>query len=270
MTSDGEPSAAGVINDVEGLCDVFTDVFGVDFLAGQDKDVVMEAARQSLQDAHLHRDYDFGDAKDTQQTVICEHTSQFTGCRFWIDEDNSEKMVFISETDAAAYEYQKRGFTEYGKNAISNISLIPQKTRRTGSEVNVRDRPPPIDLKIPAKLPKLSADTTKIAAQVVEEFETKVVDADADEVYSPLRLWTQEARRGITVPSTFCTRLNQYYAIKVIHKDVDPKDLNVTATNLKKEAREAMANAPARQDKSDFWYVTCVDVYNNSHTIAEE
>jgi hypothetical protein len=127
--SNGEPSAVSIINDAEGLCDVFKDVFGDGFLEGEDKDVVVETAKQNLLDVRLHRDYDFAETNNTQQTVICEHTSQFMGCCFWIDEDSSEKMVFISETDASAHEYQKRGFTEYSKNAISDISLIPQKTR---------------------------------------------------------------------------------------------------------------------------------------------
>lgn len=259
MAEGDAPSTVGVISDANGLCDVFSDVFGAGLLAATDKDTIVESAKQNLNDAHLHLEYDFPDGSNTQKTAICEHTSQFTGCRLWIDEDSGQKIVFISETDAAAYEYQRRGFVQYEKNAISNISLIPQKVRRAGTEVNIWDRLPPVDVKIPRKLPNLPSD--KVAETIIREFEAKVVDVEADEVYSPIRLWTQEERKGIVVPHTFCTRLNQYYAIRALHANVDPKDLKVTATKLKLDAREAMKG---KKDKDDFWYLTCVELYDNS------
>lgn len=251
-----------IISSVEDLCNVFTDVYSDDVY--ESKECAIEAARQNLSDARLHREYDFGAKKDTQQTVICEHTSQFTGCRFWIDEDSSEKVVFISETDAAAFEYQRRGFSEYNKTAISDISLIPQKTRRYGIEINIWDRPPPTEVTIPRKLPKLPIDRGELALAIIKEFEMKVVDVDTREVYSPLRLWTKEARRDLnySVPSTFGSRLNQYYAIKVIHRGTDPESIGESGKELIKKARERMRNEKDNID--DFWYVTCMEVYNSN------
>lgn len=253
-SSDNEPSLVGIISDADDFCNLFTGVFGDDLLTGSDKDTIVETAKRSLQNARLFREYDFDDAKDTQQTVMCEHTSQFTGCRFWIDEDSDEKVVLISETEASAYEYKWwQGFTEYEKSAISNISLIPQKVRRAGTEIDIWDRPIPADVKIPEKLPSLPSNSSMVAATVVREFELKVVDVDGNEVYTPLRLWTKEARSGKTIPSTFCTRLNMYYAIKVLHSNVDPENIDSTAKTLVKEARSATEGF----DKpNDFWYNT--------------
>jgi hypothetical protein len=116
---------------------------------------------------------------------MCEHTSQFTGCRFWIDEDSDEKVVLISETEASAYEYKWwQGFTEYEKSAISNISLIREKVRQAGTEIDIWDRPIPADVKIPEKLPSLPSNSSMVAVTVVREFELKVVDVDGNEVYS--------------------------------------------------------------------------------------
>jgi hypothetical protein len=47
----------------------------------------------------------------------------------------------------------------------------------------------------------------------------------------------KEARRGLnySVPSTFGSRLNQYYAIKVIHKDTDPESIGESGKELIKK-----------------------------------
>jgi len=99
-------SEVAIVDDVDALCNVFERAFGAQLMDADDKDTVVETAKQKLQDSHLHRLYDFGSALEMKQTVICERTSQFTRCCMWIDEDSEERRVFIMETEVAADEFK--------------------------------------------------------------------------------------------------------------------------------------------------------------------
>jgi hypothetical protein len=251
-------SNATVIHDVDSLCSVFKDTIGG---VTSDKDAVMETVKQNMDGAGLHRPYDFGGAEATNPTVVCEHTSQFTKCRLWIDEDSDEKVVFISETEAAAYEYKRRGFTEYEKSAISNVNMIPEKVRKPGMELSVFARPIPIDTVVADRIPPPRKDMT-FAATVVEQFEDKIVDVKANEVYSPLRLWTKDARKGQKIPSSFHNRLNCYYAIKKFYANEDPSELTVSAKDLIRKARQDTSDT--REPNADFWFDACIELYSNT------
>lgn len=200
------------------------------------------------------------------QTVVCEHTAQFKGCRVWIDHDDERKVAFISETEAVAREFEKQGFTEYQKHSISDPTMVPRKARLASSTlpiiVNVMDRPAPAETKIPEILPSPRVGMT-LAAFVVEQFEDRVIDIENDEVFSPIRLWTLEARKvhrekGGNMPSAFLSRLTCYFAVKKLYNAVSPDNITDNQRVLISKARSLATN---KEGKNDFWFDACVDIY---------
>ena len=230
-------------------------------------DELVQEHMQHLRESHLFKEYDFGSDPAQTQTVVCEHTAQLKGCRVWIDKDDERDLMFISETDAAAQEFEKRGFTEYTKHSISDVCMVPKKAARSSGLpiIDVLDRPAPSETKIPETLPSPRVGMT-LAAFVVEQFEDRVIDIENDEVFSPIRLWTTEARKvaqkgkGGKLPSAFLSRLNCYYAVKKLYDGVDPKTITDNQRDL---IRKARSNATDKEGKKDFWFDTCVEIYNN-------
>jgi hypothetical protein len=227
-------------------------------------DELTQEYMQNLRELRLFKEYDFGSHAAEAQTVVCEHTSQLKGCRIWIDEDDERSLVFISETDAVAQEFEKQGFTEYRKHSISDVSMVPKKVRRASSLpiVNIMDRPAPAATKLPEILPSPRAGMT-LAAFVVEQFEDRVIDIENDEVFSPIRLWTMEARKvhrekGGNVPSAFLSRLTCYFAVKKLYNGVRPEDI---MENQRKLISMACSNVTDKEGKNDFWFDTCVEIY---------
>jgi hypothetical protein len=227
-------------------------------------DKLTQEYMQNLREFRLFKEYDFGSHAAQAQTVVCEHTSQLKGCRVWIDKDDERNLVFISETNVAAQEFEKQGFTEYKKHSISDVSMVPKKARTASSLpiVSVMDRPAPAETKIPEMLPSPRVGMT-LAAFVVEQFEDRVIDIENDEVFSPIRLWTMEARKvhrekGGNVPSAFLSRLTCYFAVKKLHNGVVPEDI---MENQRKLISKARSFATDKEGKNDFWFDTCVEIY---------
>lgn len=261
-----------VAEDVNGLCDAFERVFGSEVLCSNDKDVAVEGARAKLREKRLEMPYDFGDEKETAPTVICEHTSQFKGCRIFIDEQSDTNRVYIVETDAVAFEFLKRGFKEYLKVSIPDISMIPEKTRLPGTEIDIFERPVPNIVELPDKIPTQRRGDS-LAKTVVEQFEDKVLDVENDKVYAPIRLWTKETRSGVSkkVSGTLYNRLLCYYAIKTVHVNATVEEL--AAMNQKKLVDDAKYHAkganPQTTMNADFWFDACVGIYNSRMDTSE-
>lgn len=258
-------SSAGfdIIKDVEDACDRFQLIFG-----SQDrvnKDELVQQSLQKLRDVRIFRAYDFGDRELQAPTVVCAHTSQLKDCRAWIDEDDERKLVFISETEATAQEFERRGYVEYLKHSITDVSMVPQKARRSGNTpgLNVMVRPAPSETKIPEILPPPRPGMT-LAATVVEQFEDRIIDIENDEVFSPICLWTKEARKKKKVPSSFYNRLNCYYAVKKLLSGENPNDITKSQKELINMARQA-AVGQNKGDSTDYWYETCLQLFNNEN-----
>jgi hypothetical protein len=117
-------------------------------------------------------------------------------------------------------------------------------------------------MKIPETLPSPRAGMM-LAAFVVEQFENRVIDIENDEVYSPICLWTMEARKahkekGGKVPSAFLSRLTCYFAVKKLYNGVNPE--NIT-DNQRKLINQARSNTTDKEGKNDFWFETCVEIH---------
>lgn len=188
----------------------------------------LEESLQKLKRSGLHRVFDFGDADTNAGTVVCEHTSQFANCRFWIDEDSPEKRVFLTHTEEMAAEFARRGYTEYAKNSVSDASMVPEKAKRSSEtiRIDILTRPPPETVVIPDSIPGVR-DGMNLAETVVEQFEERIVNVQADEVYSPMRFWTKERRKKRKISTVFGNRLNCYYAIKKLLSGQDPKAITI-------------------------------------------
>lgn len=252
-----------IIEDVEDACDRFQRIFGSSKRVN--KDELVQQCMQKLRDERIFRAYDFGDRELQAPTVVCENTSQLKDCRVWIDEDYERKLVVISETEATAQEFERRGYVEYLKHSVTDISMVPKKARRSGNTpgLNVMARPAPLETKIPEILPPPRPGMT-VAATVVEQFEDRIVDIENDEVFSPICLWTKEARKKRKVPSSFYNRLNCYYAVKKLLVRENPNSITKNQKELINMARRA-AEGQNKGNSTDYWYDTCVTLFNNEN-----
>ena len=124
------------------------------------------------------------------------------------------------------------------------------------------NRPPPATLSIPSKLPKVSGGERTRAAIAVQEFEEKVIDKEADAVFSPMRLWTPTDRKkaGFKDADGFNVRLNLYYYVRGMHQATDPNDIVTTSNEMKEKAREERKRRKSGDRPTDL-FEDCVDVY---------
>lgn len=270
MTSHAPAAASDPLSEVvvpesvDELCDIVGRVFGDDFLKADDKDTVVEGFKEKLREKRLERQYDFGDDKETVHQVICEHTSQFKGCHIFVDEESDEKVVYIVETEATANEFRKRGFTERSKVCVPDISMMPEKVRNPGTEVDVFERPVPSDVVLPEIIPKPRKGMT-LAETVVEQFEERVVDLVNKEVHAPIRLWTKEKRKGMgrKVQCTLYNRLLCYYAVRTKHVDTDVASIDFNQKQLVADAKNHARSVHREAENEEFWFTQCIDLYNN-------
>lgn len=92
-----------------------------------ENDFVQQTTLENLQQKGLHDEYDKGERDVKPATVICEHTPQFKGCRFWIDPDSNKKRVVMSWTETMASYIERQGFIEYELLATDSESSVHRK-----------------------------------------------------------------------------------------------------------------------------------------------
>jgi len=104
--------------------------------------------------------------------------------------------------------------------------------------------PPPLELKLPTTCPKVNtaASAPTPAQQIVEWFEFKVVMLENGHkvVYSPMRLWTGEARKAAgfqdNQSTPFATRCKVYLYIRQLRED-EPATIMLTYDGLREGAK---------------------------------
>ena len=138
-----------------------------------------------------------------------------------------------------------------------------------GSHVENEAHPAPTNLTVPDRV--IAIDTSPSAptpaAQIVEQFEIKVMDQKAGgriEVYSPMRLWTKKARKAVKFlanqSTPFSARCRIYCHIREQLRDCEPSEIQDTYDKLRAEAGKAASRAQDADGAHSDWFTRAVAV----------
>ena len=156
----------------------------------------------------------------------------------------------------------QRGFERLNVIHLPNDdSALPEavaaQTRGPAGSLSDDPEPPPTHLRVPAKLPDIdrAASAPTPAAQVVEQVELKVkmLVNGKREVYSPMRSWTEAARRAAKFEANQSTPLAARCKIYLYVRRVltgEPSQVHTTYDALRRTAQNAFtkySKAEARE-----------------------
>ena len=133
--------------------------------------------------------------------------------------------------------------------------LVPDAPIETAEELETAD--PPTRLKLPLQYPTLwKPDTGKSTAwSIIHAFEEKVVDPHDNQIYSPYRLWTTEAKRSFhTKPNSRSTKYAQAYFIIQERYGHLREHCPANMKQLAKEAAEYNKQHPLPHNQTDAWH----------------
>jgi hypothetical protein len=135
-----------------------------------------------------------------------------------------------------------------------------------GSHVEETAYAVPTQLTVPVRVMPIdtSPDAPTPAAQIVEQFEIKVMEQMAGgrvDVYSPMRLWTKTARKAVKFLANqscpFSARCRIYCHVRQQLSDREPSEIELPYEKLRAEAQAGKREDGADGGKSD-WFTRAV------------
>lgn len=203
-------------------------------------------------------------------TVVIQRPA-FDHVKFFIapgDPASETRLAYSVPSRALATQMVQRGYERLNVIHLPNDdsalpAAVAAQTRGPAGSLSDDPEPPPARLLVPTKVPDIdrAANAPTPAAQVVEQVELKVkalVDGTRT-VYSPIRLWTQAARKEAKFESNQSTPLAARCKIYLYLRRIvtgEPSELQQTYDALRTAAERALtklskAEARTREERGE-------------------
>ena len=250
-------------------------------------DATVTAFKQHLRDHSMQRERDAASGSGAGMTIV--QRPAFDHVKFFVAPSGisgTERMAWSVPSRALATEMVQRGYEVLSVTHLPNDDrMLPppvaERCRGAAGSLSTDGEPPPESLKVPDRVPDIdrSASAPTPAAQVVEQMELKVklFEHHRRVVYSPIRLWTPDARRDSGFKANQSTPLAArckiyLYIRRILQQEPSTIDLTYDAlrsaaegrlVKLKKNRARAMTESgesvPADAIVGDWWSAAAAD-----------
>jgi hypothetical protein len=178
---------------------------------------------------------------------------------FFLSDDGD--TVYTHHEPQAIKLFRERGFKEVKKIHLLTVDQVPKRQKIASNLPNLPlvERLVPTKLAIPnctrEPLPNLHMeDSESPAVALVRAFEDKFIDGKSERIYSPLKLWHEDARKSNNIKGANLGKITKwiyaYIVIRLIHKDQDPSEISENLKTLSDERKKV--TKPAEMNWFDF------------------
>ena len=240
----------------------------------EEKDVQLAYTKNLKATKMLRAVEDHPQKRESSQVASrCMGTEQLMGCHYFLSH-TSDQTLYMVPNKMLAEEMKTRGYKSLNSlHVCTELSALPGYEDEdhivdssASQQFDVLRCRPPIKLTIPEQIPILRTVLPKEgvskAELVVQMFEEKVIDESNKEVFSPLHLWTIEARKaaGFKDSDSFNRRLNMYYYVRGVSQKQNLKDIKTAQMEMIKQSRSTRKIRKS-EDGSDDLFKDCVGLF---------